>query len=62
MWALGAIFAGCAASNALESYRTEELGCVKAATTKAQADACRAVVEARYCGDAGPLRDAGACE
>jgi hypothetical protein len=54
--------AGCSSYNALAAYRTDELACVSKAATKAEADACRAVVEWRYCGDAGPLRDAGGCE
>lgn len=52
---------GCASTDALASYRAESLDCVSKATTKVEADLCRAAVEARYCGAGGTLADAGAC-
>jgi hypothetical protein len=52
---------GCATVTPLEAYRTDSLACVSSAKTKAEADACRAAVEARYCGDGGALVAGGAC-
>lgn len=51
----------CATVAPLEQYRTDSLDCIAKATTKAEADLCRAAVEIHYCGDGGALADAGAC-
>jgi hypothetical protein len=47
---------------AIASYAGQQLSCVQLATTKAQADVCRAVVWAHYCSDGGILGEAGVCE
>ena len=51
----------CATVTPLEAYRSESLACISKASTKAEADICRAAVEVHYCGDGGALADAGAC-
>jgi hypothetical protein len=43
------------------AYGADQIQCVSLADTRAQADSCIAAVKARWCGDGGALREAGAC-
>jgi hypothetical protein len=55
------LFAACATLGTLETYHADLSACVTNAKTRAQADACRAAVDARYCAPDGAFADAGVC-
>lgn len=54
---LALCFFGCGSSftQALAQYEAEQIMCVEDASTKTQADTCRASVKSKYCSDGGLL-------
>jgi hypothetical protein len=67
-WIACVVILGCGAGTPtpleqaeIADYGSAQLMCVQVAKSASDADGCRNAVKAYWCGDGGPLQQAGAC-